>query len=632
MMNNESRKLVYQDSAHISHEVTISPDLFTFQQADKKIHDVSFSGKPTTFFHDALKRFAKNKSSLVAAAIIGVILALCFILPPALPMFSNTNPNSYEQYLSPKLFPAGTGFWDGTEKVDEILYNPETGEIMNDSYEERAIVDGTFKTYTGSYNAATELGKGGYVRMIATPTSPVSNLTSPTFAVSASDSLDLSFSVEMGLEEIYGSTTYDVVLVYNDENGAEQTLPLLSNLSVTGESVFSTTDGTLTNPLASAGIESLPEARLRFVLDAAEQSQVSLYLENVGFQVRGQETAASFDDANRAILDKTYTSTNTISAYGVEVTYCSFTYDPYVEVYGEQTATIGKTQLDRWIAAGYCTYDFNVGPSSFTILDDRCPLRTVEKQNYITGIVNVQEVVGTVSMYRYYGYSSMPIHLFGTDNTGKDMLKYVFEGTRNSLGIAILISAICFLFGLLYGSIEGYFGGNIDLFLERVVDLLGNIPSIVIITICVLHLGQNFGVFILAMCLTGWIGTSSLTRTQFYRFKRREYVLASRTLGANDGRLIFKHILPNAMGTIITSSVLIIPSVIFSEATISYLGIGLAGLPSLGTILSNNQTYLSTFPYLLVFPSVIMALLMISFNLFGNGLRDAFNPSLKGAD
>ena len=108
--------------------------------------------------------------------------------------------------------------------------------------------------------------------------------------------------------------------------------------------------------------------------------------------------------------------------------------------------------------------------------------------------------------------------------------------------------------------------------------------------------------------------------------------MASRTLGANDGRLIFKHLLPNAMGTIITSSVLIIPSVIFSEATISYLGIGLAGLPSLGTILSNNQTYLSTFPYLLVFPSVIMALLMISFNLFGNGLRDAFNPSLKGAD
>ena len=128
------------------------------------------------------------------------------------------------------------------------------------------------------------------------------------------------------------------------------------------------------------------------------------------------------------------------------------------------------------------------------------------------------------------------------------------------------------------------------------------------------------------------MGTAGRTRTQFYRFKGREYILAARTLGASDGRLIFKHILPNSLGTIVTSAVLMIPGVIFSEATIAYLGIGLKGLDSFGVILSDYQKFYSTYPNLIIFPAVIISLLMISFNLFGNGLRDALNPSLKGSE
>ena len=231
-----------------------------------------------------------------------------------------------------------------------------------------------------------------------------------------------------------------------------------------------------------------------------------------------------------------------------------------------------------------------------------------------------------------YGYTSMPTFLLGTDNYGYDMLKRVFTGLLTSLGLGIMIFAVCFTFGLIYGAICGYFGGNIDIALQRFCDLLSGIPWIVIMTLCILNLGSNFGVFMLAMCLTGWIGTASLTRTQFYRFRDREYTLASRTLGASNFRLIFKHILPNAMGTIITSAVLMIPGVIFTEATISYLGLGFQDMQSLGVVLSDNQTYLNTYSYLILFPSAIMALIMISFNLFGNGLRDAFNPSLKGSD
>ena len=224
----------------------------------------------------------------------------------------------------------------------------------------------------------------------------------------------------------------------------------------------------------------------------------------------------------------------------------------------------------------------------------------------------------------------MPRFLLGTDKSGRDMFIYVFEGLRTSLLLGIVTSAICFLFGLLWGSISGYFGGTVDLAMERFTDILSGVPWIVVMTLTIIHLGSTFFTFALALCLTGWIGTSHLTRTQFYRFRGREYVLASRTLGASHARLIAKHILPNAIGTIITSAVLMVPSIIFSEATISYLGLGFKNLASLGVILSDNQVELTNHPYLLIFPATIIALLMISFNLFGNGLRDAVNPSLKG--
>ena len=132
------------------------------------------------------------------------------------------------------------------------------------------------------------------------------------------------------------------------------------------------------------------------------------------------------------------------------------------------------------------------------------------------------------------------------------------------------------------------------------------------------------------------MGIAGTTRSQFYRFKGREYVLASRTLGASDARLIFKHILPNGIGTIVTGAVLMIPGVIFTEANVAYLLPGVlqyeGGIVSFGLTLSDAQSYLNHYPYLIVSASIVMVLIMIAFNLFGNGLRDALNPSLKGAD
>ena len=239
--------------------------------------------------------------------------------------------------------------------------------------------------------------------------------------------------------------------------------------------------------------------------------------------------------------------------------------------------------------------------------------------------------------YRYKNghYASF---IFGTNQHGQDIFVSLASGARLSFILAFSVSIINFFIGVVYGSVSGYYGGAVDLIMERITAILSAIPFIVVATLFNMHLAKVVGPLvslIFAFILTGWIGIASRVRTQFYRFKNQEYILAARTLGASDKRLIFRHILPNSLGTIITGTVLIIPGVIFSESMLSYLGIinlETTGMTSVGTLLSQGQAYLSTFPHIIVFPAVFISLLEISFNLFGNGLRDAFNPSLRGVD
>lgn len=243
----------------------------------------------------------------------------------------------------------------------------------------------------------------------------------------------------------------------------------------------------------------------------------------------------------------------------------------------------------------------------------------------------------------YYNYflfrnGTEPEFLFGSNTVGQDILVRLASGIRLSLLLAVGVSVINLLIGAIYGTIEGYYGGRVDLVMERIVDILSGVPFIIVATLFQLHLANTVGIvpsLLFAFVLTGWIGTSRRVRTQFYRFKGQEYVLAARTLGAGDLRLMFKHIFPNTLGTIITSSVLVIPSVIFSESMLTYLGIvNLSGsaMTSIGSMLSDGQGVLASYPHVIFFPAIVISLLMISFNLFGNGLRDAFNPSLRGVD
>ncbi len=259
---------------------------------------------------------------------------------------------------------------------------------------------------------------------------------------------------------------------------------------------------------------------------------------------------------------------------------------------------------------------------------------------YIYSAAKSGAVQARICYYNFYQYNNgmEPSYLFGTDALGRDLFAAIGKGARFSIIFAILVSAINLTIGAFYGAVQGYYGGWIDMVLDRISDVLSGIPFVVVTTLFQLHLAQKVGVvpsFLFAFVLTGWIGMSALTRKQFYRFKSQEFVMAARTLGASDGRLMFKHIFPNGLGTIITSCALVIPGAISSETNMTYLGIvdlnSFAGA-TIGTLLSSGQASMTTAPHAMFWPSLFFALLMISFNLFGNGLRDAFNPSTRGAE
>ncbi|MBE6548262.1 MAG: ABC transporter permease [Ruminococcaceae bacterium] len=240
----------------------------------------------------------------------------------------------------------------------------------------------------------------------------------------------------------------------------------------------------------------------------------------------------------------------------------------------------------------------------------------------------------------YYTYinGTPPRYILGTDSQGYDMARRLSEGIRLSLALALSVSLINLIIGAIYGAIEGYYGGIPDLVLERISDILSCVPFIVVATLFQIHLSDKVGKIpslLFAFVLTGWISIASRVRTQFYRFKTQEYVMSARTLGASDKRIILKHIFPNALGTIVTSSVLIIPTVILNESMLSFLGIvslGSSDTTSLGTLLSEASNIWTSYPHLMILPALVISLLMICFNLFGNGLRDALNPSLRGID
>lgn len=236
-------------------------------------------------------------------------------------------------------------------------------------------------------------------------------------------------------------------------------------------------------------------------------------------------------------------------------------------------------------------------------------------------------------------------HIMGTDNLGRDYAIRVIYGTRISLMVGFISALIVVIIGILYGSISGYFGGRVDIIMMRIVDIIYSLPDVLIVILLsvaikdvislsknelIIKLGAGMISIFIVFGLLYWVGMARQVRGQILSIKEQEYVLAARAMGASPMHIIMRHMIPNCVSVIIITAAMQIPSAIFTESFLSFVGMGVSmPMPSLGSLASDARSGLVSYPYMLVFPALTIFLIVLSFNLLGNGLRDAFDPKLR---
>lgn len=252
----------------------------------------------------------------------------------------------------------------------------------------------------------------------------------------------------------------------------------------------------------------------------------------------------------------------------------------------------------------------------------------IEVINKGDGTRNSAEVEAT---YRIYEAKDMKdtYFWFGSDALGRDQWTRLWEGTRVSLIIAFVAAVLDLVIGVAYGGISGFYGGRVDNVMQRIAEILVGIPNLVIILLMMLVLKPGIISIVIALSITGWIGMSRIVRGEVLKLKNQEFVLASRTLGTSNGTIIRKHLVPNISGIIIINTMFSVPGAIFFEAFLSFIGLGIVPPDaSLGSLIDLGFDNLRLYPYMLVFPAIVISVLMIAFNIVGDGLRDAFDPKM----
>jgi len=219
---------------------------------------------------------------------------------------------------------------------------------------------------------------------------------------------------------------------------------------------------------------------------------------------------------------------------------------------------------------------------------------------------------------------------FGTDELGRDIFARLWKGTQVSLFIAFMAALVDMLIGVTYGAVSGYIGGRTDSIMQRILEVIVGIPNLVVAVLMILVLKPGIVPIIIAITFTSWTSMARVVRAQVLKFKNQEFVLAARTLGASNSSIIFKHMIPNMFGVIIINTMFSIPNAIFFEAFLSFIGLGLQEpKASLGTLVNEGYKQMLAFPYQMIIPSIMIALIMICFNLVADGLRDALDPKMR---
>lgn len=235
-----------------------------------------------------------------------------------------------------------------------------------------------------------------------------------------------------------------------------------------------------------------------------------------------------------------------------------------------------------------------------------------------------------VDAYHAAGAASSVHYWLGTDYLGRDLLSRILYGTRISLTVAVVATLVDLFFGVTFGLFSGWKGGRIDNFMQRIIEIIMSIPTLVVVVLLILVLKPGMMSITIAIAFSSWTTMARLIRAQTLELKEQEYVLAAKTLGESSLKIAFKHLLPNLSSIIIIQTMFTIPSAIFFEAFLSYVGIGISSpKASLGTLLNDGQKNFQFLPYQMWYPAIVLSIIMIAFNVFADGLRDAFDPQTK---
>lgn len=348
------------------------------------------------------------------------------------------------------------------------------------------------------------------------------------------------------------------------------------------------------------------------------------------------ETAVKMDAAAYVPTAKDFCLKNNTKELAIDTNFAaqSFWKEAFIRFVRKKSAMVGLILIALIVVLAAVGPKMNAySYSAQNIAQKNLAPRVPELERF--GILDGSETILTtsgskkVNSYREKKLDNI-YYWFGSDNFGRDLWTRTWSGARVSLIIAIAAAVIDMLIGMSYGLISGYFGGKVDIIMQRILEISNGIPRLVIVTLLLLILKPGMLTIIFALMLTEWIGMSRIARAEMLKLKEQEFVLASRTLGAGPFFIIFKEILPNIIGPIITQVMFSIPTAIFTEAFLSFVGLGIP-VPecSLGSLISDGFNSFTTHSFQILPPITVMALLMLSFNLVGDGLREALDPKLK---